>query len=136
MKWSVAVVLCLAFAVVFAITAEEGREKFKKAHEKCQTDPATAADEEELKAYKTEHKVTEGIKIHALCVSKTLGWQHQDGKINKESVKEKIVLYLGQTPKLDEIHAECVVDKENEKETAINLFKCYYKYFAHKTSKQ
>ncbi|KAF7272382.1 B1 protein-like [Rhynchophorus ferrugineus] len=132
MKWSIGFVLCVLLSTVLALTIEESKEKFKKAHEKCNADVSTKLDPDELKTYKSTKVVGPSLKVHALCVSKTLGWQKPDGKIDKSSVKEKVSTFYTDKDEADKIFGECLVDHDDEKETAYNLFKCYKKYFAEK----
>nr|APG79375.1 pheromone binding protein 14 [Cyrtotrachelus buqueti] len=132
MKWSIAILLCFILSTVLALTVEESKEKVKKAHEKCNGDAATKLDPEEKKAYKSSKVVGPSLKAHALCVSKTLGWQHPDGKIDKTSVKEKISSFITDKEQADKIYSECLVDHDDEKDTAHNLLVCYGRHFGHK----
>nr|UWL63310.1 odorant binding protein 20 [Pagiophloeus tsushimanus] len=110
---------------------EEDRQKLKNAHDKCQADPATAIDEDALKTLresKGKGASPPNGGAHALCVSKSLGWQNADGSINKDHLKERISANVDDAAKVDEIFAEATVEKENETATAEHLFKVFFKY--------
>ncbi|KAL1513942.1 hypothetical protein ABEB36_003280 [Hypothenemus hampei] len=131
MKFFIAILLSLAFAMVMGNASDEAKEKIKAANQKCQGDPKTAVDKTTLKAYidsKGTAPAPENIGAHALCVSKELNWQNADGSVNREHLKERISAHVDDASKVDEILNECAVVKDNEEATARHLFRCFYKY--------
>ncbi|XP_030753577.1 uncharacterized protein LOC115880499 [Sitophilus oryzae] len=108
--------------------AHESREKFKKAHEKCQADPATAVDESALKALREGGAPPANHAAHALCISQALGWQNADGSVNKEAIKSRAEHIFGSSPKLSEIIDECSLPQASPAETAVHITKCYAKH--------
>nr|UWL63306.1 odorant binding protein 16 [Pagiophloeus tsushimanus] len=140
MKHFIAVLLCALVASALArpevnqdAVKESGR-RIKEAHDKCQTDPATAIDEEALKnARKSGAPPAPPANSgpHSLCISKAVGWQNEDGSINKANIEEKAHAIFGEQSDIKNILDECVVAQENPEATAVHLFDCYRKHAPH-----
>nr|WNH96195.1 odorant binding protein 13 [Anthonomus eugenii] len=103
-------------------------QKVKQAHEKCQADPATAVDESALKNLHKGGEAPANIAAYTLCISKNLGWQHEDGSINKDYIQSRAEAIFGASPKLQQIVDECAAGQATPEATAQHLFKCYRKY--------
>ncbi|XP_060536112.1 uncharacterized protein LOC132708029 [Cylas formicarius] len=133
MKYLVAFALLLTVASTLADLKEEAKQKIKVAHEKCQGNPETHVDEAVLekirKGEKPDHP--QNLGAHSLCISKTLGWQNQDGTVNKALITDRATQHIQDAAERQKYLDECAVDKENEKATAINLFKCIGRYTRH-----
>ncbi|KAF7284579.1 hypothetical protein GWI33_021959 [Rhynchophorus ferrugineus] len=108
--------------------ARESQEKLREARQKCQSNPATAIDESSLRGWTRDGPRPANYGAHSLCISKTLGWQNEDGSVNTDTIRARAENILGSSPKLDEIVSECAQNKANAEETAIHLTRCYGKY--------
>nr|APG79365.1 pheromone binding protein 4 [Cyrtotrachelus buqueti] len=111
-----------------AAAAQASQDRLKAAHHKCQSNPATAVEESALKALTSGGPKPANYGAHALCMSKALGWQSEDGSVNTETIKARAENIFGPSPKLNEIVNECAQNQANAEETAVHLTRCYVKY--------
>ncbi|KAF7284580.1 uncharacterized protein LOC143205132 [Rhynchophorus ferrugineus] len=111
-----------------AAAARESQEKLKQAHQKCQSDPATAVEEASLKGLARGGPKPANYGAHSLCISKALGWQNEDGSVNADTIRARAENIFGSSAKLDEVISECAQNQANAEETAIHLTRCYAKY--------
>ncbi|CAG9825363.1 unnamed protein product [Phaedon cochleariae] len=112
------------------VTADEARheriEKIKKAHDECQADPVTKADEDVMSKFFKDEPIDETkFAKHALCMNVKSGIQKENGDIDKDVVK----ILFSNNEKVDEIVVECGEKKGSTvEEAALALYKCFRKY--------
>ncbi|XP_049825718.1 uncharacterized protein LOC109605075 [Aethina tumida] len=121
----------LVFALVLGITAaglikpisDEDKQKVREAHEKCQTDPATAVPKGSLKLIQ-EGKASEvkNLRPHILCMAKIANVIKEDGKLNTDLLRSKWAEHYDAAD-MAKLQA-CLVDKDTPEETAVSLVKC------------
>ncbi|XP_066262232.1 uncharacterized protein [Euwallacea similis] len=130
------VVFSLTFAVIFAsIIPEEIKDELEEVSEKCREENNPTLEKETVKQYletKGQEPVLENLGPYALCLSKGMKWQTQDGKVNKQYLRPRLEGYVKDTVKADKIFSECDFDRESEIETAKIMLRCYAKYFYQK----
>lgn len=67
------------------------------------------------------------LKTHALCMAKKLEILTEDGQIQNEKLKEKLVHVVSDEGKINEIVDSCSQEKGSPEETAYEMAKCVYK---------
>ncbi|XP_066142772.1 uncharacterized protein [Euwallacea fornicatus] len=126
-------VFSLSFVVISAsIIPEEIKEVLKKVSEKCREQNTPILEKEAVKQYletRGQEPVPENLGSYALCLSKGMKWQTQDGQVNKQYLRSRLEGYMKDTSKADNIFNECDFDRETEIKTAKNMLRCYAKYF-------
>ncbi|XP_066245452.1 B1 protein-like [Euwallacea similis] len=132
MNSSVALLVCALFVGVLArpeinqSAVDASRNRLKEAHKTCQSNPATAVDETALNnLLKNGGSSPENLGNHSLCISKILGWQNQDGTINKDTVEKGAIAIYGNNEKLQKLVADCTAPQPTPEQAAIKLIKCY-----------
>ncbi|CAG9764455.1 unnamed protein product [Ceutorhynchus assimilis] len=88
MKSLAILALCVLFATALSDEIPNKlRQRLRTASEKCQSIPSKAVNEDDMKAYKLsrgEGRRPENLGPHSLCITKEMGWQNEDGTINRE----------------------------------------------------
>ncbi|XP_019877192.2 uncharacterized protein LOC109605064 [Aethina tumida] len=121
----------LVFALVLGISAaalikpltDEEKQKVRAAHEKCQTDPATAVPKGTLKLIHEGHaSEVQNLRAHMLCMAKITKVIKEDGKLNVDLLKTKWAEHYDAADLAKLQH--CLVDKDTPEETAVALAKC------------
>ncbi|KAL1489595.1 hypothetical protein ABEB36_013544 [Hypothenemus hampei] len=133
MKYIVCVLVCalvagaLAKPEISASRLEESRNRMRNAHKTCQGNSATAVDEAALKTMLQNPKAPrpENIGPHALCVSKALGWQNEDGSVNRDEVESRAKALYGDNERLQQLVNECTAPQSSPEEAALKLIGCY-----------
>ncbi|KAJ8932134.1 hypothetical protein NQ314_014915 [Rhamnusium bicolor] len=111
--------------LVDGLTDEE-KQRISAVHTKCQADPVTHVDEEILKQlHKGEHVDRSIVGVHILCMSKNLGFQKENGDIDKKRTSKKFGRVIHDDAKLDETVKICALQKTTPEETALDLLKCF-----------
>ncbi|XP_066145162.1 B1 protein-like [Euwallacea fornicatus] len=132
MNGSVAVLICALFAGVLArpdinhSAAEASKNRLREAHKTCQSNSVTAVDETALNnLLKNGGSPPENLGPHSLCISKILGWQNQDGTVNKDNVQKGATAIYGNNEKLQKLVVDCTAPQPTPEQAAITLIKCY-----------
>lgn len=77
------------------------------------------------KLQKGEHVDKSIVGAHLLCMSTKFGFQNEDGKINKETLKKAFSRALSDQSKVDAAVEKCAVEKDDPQDTAIALGTCF-----------
>ncbi|XP_018565063.1 B2 protein-like isoform X2 [Anoplophora glabripennis] len=126
MKTCIAFICVATLVVSIHCASEEQHERVKKIHSECQADPKTHADDELLKKYHKGEEVDKSIVgAHMLCMSTKFGVIQEDGKINKSALKTSLSRLISDETKLNEAIEKCAVEKDDPKDTALALGKCF-----------
>ncbi|KAJ8965536.1 hypothetical protein NQ317_011938 [Molorchus minor] len=123
--------ICVASLMILAHgVSDADKDKLKQFHDECQADPATHVDEDLLKKARNGEHV-EGVGKHSLCLSKKLGFQKENGDLDKESIKSSLSKYITEETKVKEILDKCAVQKLTPELTAENLLRCLFENRGH-----
>ncbi|XP_066245076.1 uncharacterized protein [Euwallacea similis] len=133
MKHFVAVLVCALVAAtsIHAETAAEtaiktGQNRISQGHKNCQANPATAVNEKELHEF-LEHGGTPPANLgaHELCISKSAGWQNEDGSVNKDVIESRISALFTDAEQRKTLLDKCLAAQTTPEATARQLFRCY-----------
>nr|ALR72503.1 odorant binding protein 15 [Colaphellus bowringi] len=128
MKSIIVCFVAVAF-LALAFAEETEKEKMKRIHEECQSDPATKVEESVLKAAEEGDVDVTKIGPHTLCMNVKVGLQKENGDI----VKDELRAGLRRVPGVDESKIESIVEECGQREggtaeeAAIKLFQCLQK---------
>nr|AKK25134.1 odorant binding protein 6 [Dendroctonus ponderosae] len=136
MKSIVALFVCaltataLADAEINETAFKAGRDRIMAMSRTCDENPATAVDQKALKKYlQSNGPAPANGAAHALCITKNLGWQNEDGSVNKPVITEKVKAIFGSVDaKVQQYIEECTEAKATPEDTAEQLLKCYRKH--------
>ncbi|XP_023310155.1 uncharacterized protein LOC108906321 isoform X6 [Anoplophora glabripennis] len=107
-------------------TNEGQKKRVEKIHIECQADPKTQVDEELLKRYyKGEQFDKSLLGAHMFCMVTKFGVLDEDGKIIKSTLKTTFSRFISDETKLNEAMEKCAVEKNDHKDTALDLVKCF-----------
>lgn len=100
-------------------------EKLKEHHRECSQISGVSQDLVK-KARQGDFSEDQKLKNHLFCVSKKIGFQSEDGKIQNEVLKTKVGAALGDQELANSLIGECAKESTSGPETAFQIIKCYY----------
>ncbi|KAJ8924163.1 hypothetical protein NQ315_006947 [Exocentrus adspersus] len=126
MKFSLAVVVLTLLVVVKAELTLEQLRKLKTHREECLKE--SGADPEVVSNARRGNAVDDPkLKEHLLCMFKRIGFLNDEGQLQKDVLKRKLVDVIKEEELADKLIAECVIQGETPQATAFNSFKCFFK---------
>ncbi|ENN78798.1 hypothetical protein HUJ04_008147 [Dendroctonus ponderosae] len=136
MKYLVVLFVCaftataLADAEINQSTFEAGRNRIMEMSRTCDENPATAVDQKALEKYlESNGPDPANAGVHALCITKNLSWQNEDGSVNKSLITEKVkAIFGGVDAKIERYIEDCTEAKAKPEDTAEQLLNCYRKH--------
>uniref|UniRef100_A0AAR5QHB8 Uncharacterized protein n=1 Tax=Dendroctonus ponderosae TaxID=77166 RepID=A0AAR5QHB8_DENPD len=120
----------LADAEINQSTFEAGRNRIMEMSRTCDENPATAVDQKALEKYlESNGPDPANAGVHALCITKNLSWQNEDGSVNKSLITEKVkAIFGGVDAKIERYIEDCTEAKAKPEDTAEQLLNCYRKH--------
>ncbi|KAH0999908.1 hypothetical protein HUJ04_008145 [Dendroctonus ponderosae] len=111
-------------------TFEAGRNRIMEMSRTCDENPATAVDQKALEKYlESNGPDPANAGVHALCITKNLSWQNEDGSVNKSLITEKVkAIFGGVDAKIERYIEDCTEAKAKPEDTAEQLLNCYRKH--------
>ncbi|KAJ8955686.1 hypothetical protein NQ318_008557 [Aromia moschata] len=73
------------------------------------------------------------LKQHMLCISKKLGYQNDDGKLQRDVIRDKFATILNDEDKANQYMEKCAVEQSDPEETAFQATKCFYESIRNET---
>nr|AQY18986.1 odorant-binding protein [Galeruca daurica] len=120
----------LFVAVISAEALSQLPGRFNKAHDKCQSDPASYVDEAILEKVRRGEKVTApNLAKHTLCMNVESGVQDQNGEIIVENLRKFLERAGNTKEKVDEAISKCGTRTSAiAEEAAVALTNCVIKF--------
>ncbi|XP_056632481.1 uncharacterized protein LOC130442411 [Diorhabda sublineata] len=117
-------------AVISAEASPTLPRHFSKAHDKCQSDPASHVDEAILDQVRRGEKVSApNLPKHTLCMNIETGVQSQNGDIIVENLRKLLESAGADKEKVDEAISKCGTRSSAiAEEAAVALTNCVIKY--------
>lgn len=95
-----------------------------QASDDCKTE--TGVDDDVLsKAFRGEFSEDDKLKEQAICMGKKVGFLNEDEEIQRDVIKAVVSKDI---ENIDDFMEECVVDKDDMKESAIGFVECAWGY--------
>ncbi|KAJ8979036.1 hypothetical protein NQ317_005140 [Molorchus minor] len=117
----------ILFAIVGAALAAkfppQEQQFLNQVHQRCQANPSTYCNEDLLKNLGNNRDNTQ-VGIHMLCMSKGAGFQTQNGDIDKNVLRSKILMVIRDQGKANEITNKCGVPSGTDETTAVTMWIC------------
>ncbi|XP_018565054.1 B2 protein [Anoplophora glabripennis] len=125
MKLVIAAVVLTLFIVVKAELTLEQLKKLKDHRENCIKE--SGADPEVVAKARTGN-IAEDPKLqeHLLCMFKRIGFMSEEGKIQRDVLRRKLVDVIKDEELADKLIGECVVEASTSQLTALESFKCFF----------
>nr|QZR93782.1 odorant binding protein 1 [Euplatypus parallelus] len=122
------IIFLLAFSIcvicICALTSEQ-REKLFKFQNEC-LEETGATDEMVMNAYAGKFTDAPEFKNHLVCVGKKGGIIDDEGNYHKDVLKEKMMMFIDDETKVDELLEKCGKHYDTPQESAFHMTKCLY----------
>nr|APG79369.1 pheromone binding protein 8 [Cyrtotrachelus buqueti] len=120
----VALISAAVYVTVFAFTLlSEGKEFGDEVVKQCITETSISKDILDMDTINEENR--DKVGSFALCVSKKVGYQDDDGNLQTDAIKKALTSSVGNTDQVNTLMRKCFVQKSQAKETALASLLCF-----------